>query len=232
MFFPKRSHRRIGFIFAVLLPFVFVTLIQAQQPQTTTIQLVGVIDEINGTIIDISGVQVDVSTSNMSVAELQVGMTVSVSGTVVDGVVSATTIVIIALPTETATPDPEVTEETPTEPQPTATTAPISDVPLVVIEGPVQEINVNFITIFDIDIQVDSGDPVLTQIRLGDVIRIEGATEIEGDTIIIVAVNITIIQVQAVVIISPGSPIAGGLPANCRMTPRGRVTCRSRRTNR
>ena len=103
---------------------------------------------------------------------------------------------------------------------------------LIVIEGPVQEININYITIFDIDIQIDSADPVLTQIRLGDTIRIEGETQVEGGTIIIVAVNITIIQVQTVIIINPGAPAVGGLPANCRTNRSGRVTCRSRRSSR
>ena len=53
-----------------------------------------------------------------------------------------------------------------------------------------QAINVNVITIFDIDIQVDAADPILTEIEIGEIIRVEGSVNTEGDTIIIVAVNL------------------------------------------
>ncbi len=66
----------------------------------------------------------------------------------------------------------------------------------IVIEGPVQAINVNIITIYNIDVEVDQNDPILTQIAIGDVIRVEGSSVSSGDTIIIVAVNIVIINID------------------------------------
>ena len=65
----------------------------------------------------------------------------------------------------------------------------------IVIEGPVQAINVNIITIFGIHIEVEPGNPILTQIHVGDVIRVEGTSTAQGNTVIIVAVNIVIINV-------------------------------------
>ena len=69
----------------------------------------------------------------------------------------------------------------------------------IVIEGPVQNININIITIYDIDIEINPDDPLLTVIQLGDHIHIEGNMQDQGDTIIIVAVTIIIIDVDIVI---------------------------------
>ena len=66
----------------------------------------------------------------------------------------------------------------------------------IIIEGPIQAININIITIFNINIEVDPNDPILTQIHVGDVIRVEGNSTTLGSTIIIVAVNIVIINID------------------------------------
>jgi hypothetical protein len=69
----------------------------------------------------------------------------------------------------------------------------------IIIEGPVQNININIITIYDIDIEINPDDPLLTVIQLGDNVRIEGNQTSQGDTIIIVAVTIVIIDVDIVI---------------------------------
>jgi len=69
----------------------------------------------------------------------------------------------------------------------------------IVIEGPVQQVNVNIITIYNIDIEVNVNDPILTAIRIGDNVRVEGNMASGGNTIIIVAINIVIIDVDIVV---------------------------------
>ncbi|MAS36672.1 MAG: hypothetical protein CL610_21890 [Anaerolineaceae bacterium] len=72
-----------------------------------------------------------------------------------------------------------------------------TDLPItIVIEGPVQSININIITIFGIEIEINPDDPILTVIEIGDKIRIEGNTSNRGDTIIIIAVNIIIVDVD------------------------------------
>ena len=71
------------------------------------------------------------------------------------------------------------------------------DLPVtIVIEGPVENININIITIFDTEIEVDIDDPILNIIQIGDVIRVEGDLVDDSDTIIIIAINIIIIDID------------------------------------
>ncbi len=72
---------------------------------------------------------------------------------------------------------------------------------IIIIEGPIQAININIITILNINIEVDPNDPILLTIKVGDTIRVEGMPTSDGDTIIIVAINITIINI---IIVEPG----------------------------
>lgn len=66
---------------------------------------------------------------------------------------------------------------------------------IIVIEGPVQSINANIITIFDIDIEIDASDPLLTVIQIGDEIRVEGDW-VGGPNVTVIAINIVIIDVD------------------------------------
>jgi hypothetical protein len=90
------------------------------------------------------------------------------------------------------------------------------DGPIIIVEGPIQEINVNIITIFDIDIEVDINDPILRNIHIGDVIRVEGDMTGDGTTIVIVAVTIIIVDIDIVVIGAPSGPIF--VPHGCKIT--------------
>jgi uncharacterized repeat protein (TIGR01451 family) len=87
---------------------------------------------------------------------------------------------------------------------------------IIVIEGPVESINVNIITIFGIDIEVDVNDPILTQIQIGDYLRIEGTSVGRGNTIIIVAITIVIVDIDIIV---PSNH--GGGNTNCKLTGKG-----------
>ncbi|MAS37382.1 MAG: hypothetical protein CL610_25500 [Anaerolineaceae bacterium] len=66
----------------------------------------------------------------------------------------------------------------------------------IIIEGPVQAININIITIFNIDIELDPNDPILLEIEIGDIVRVEGTSTTSGNTIVIVAINIIIINID------------------------------------
>lgn len=91
-----------------------------------------------------------------------------------------------------STPTPEATPEA----TPSVTTP--GQLPItIIIEGPVQEINVNIITIYDIDIRLDEDDPALTVIQIGDIVRVEG--DVEDDSsgmIVVVAVTVVVINVD------------------------------------
>ncbi|MDX1990971.1 MAG: hypothetical protein SF029_01190 [bacterium] len=51
----------------------------------------------------------------------------------------------------------------------------------VVIEGPIQSITNNIIVIYDIEIELDPREPILTILRIGDLIRIEGTYPVDGE---------------------------------------------------
>ncbi|MBI5667041.1 MAG: hypothetical protein HZC41_03465 [Chloroflexi bacterium] len=106
-------------------------------------------------------------------------------------------------PFPTATPTPTGTPPTAT-PTPTGTLTPEATddgLPvIIVVEGPVKEININIITIYNIKIEVDVNDPILTVIRVGDYIRVEGNVVSTGATIVIVAINIIIVDTDVVIV--------------------------------
>jgi hypothetical protein len=106
----------------------------------------------------------------------------------------------------TLTPTPEATSESTPEATPESTpmvtpeatpesTAQPGSPVIIVIEGPVQVINVNIITIYNINIQLDPNDPNLQIIQVGDIVHIEGIPQGNG-TIIIIAVTVVIINVD------------------------------------
>jgi hypothetical protein len=88
---------------------------------------------------------------------------------------------------------------------------------IIVIEGPVQSININIITIYNINIEVDIDDPILTVIQIGDRIRVEGTYAGGGPTIVIVAINIIIINVDIVII--DGNPVVWRDDGSCANPP-------------
>ena len=239
----KQKMFLLSVLFLLLAPLMAGNLPNAQA-QDATIEFPGEIISIDGSMISVGGIAVDVSNAILPGDGLTEGMTVQVIGTRQDQTINATIIVIIDFGTP-ATPVPEVTEEpdmTPevtTEPEvteePESTETPVPPIvidtngaPIIVIEGPVQAISVNYITIFDIDIEVDSADPILTQIRIGDTVRVEGEGSFGGDTIVIVALNITIVQTTVIVVNNPGSGAVyiPALPPNCKRTKKGKVTCK------
>ncbi len=69
----------------------------------------------------------------------------------------------------------------------------------IVIEGPVVQINVNVIVIFGFNIEIEPDDPLLTVIKVGDMIRVEGSLDqpmtLEGQ-IVVIAVNVVLINVN------------------------------------
>ncbi len=78
---------------------------------------------------------------------------------------------------------------------------------IIVIEGPVQQIINNIIVIYDIDIQLQVNDPMLTVIQIGDIVRVEGSVSDDdddddngGNTIIVIAVVVVVIDVDIFIV--------------------------------
>lgn len=101
-----------------------------------------------------------------------------------------------ATPTATATLTPTAT---PTGTL-TVTPTPTPGLPItIIVEGPVEVININIITIYDIDITIDANDPVLTHIQIGDLVRIEGDVLEDVDTLVVIAITVFVIDVDIIV---------------------------------
>jgi hypothetical protein len=115
-----------------------------------------------------------------------------------------------ATPEATVEATAEATLEATAEVTPEVTTEPDDDGDIIIIiEGPVQAININIITIYNINIQMRADDPLLTVIRIGDIIRVEGEIPddddggdiiIIGSPIIIIAITVIIVDVDVVIV--------------------------------
>lgn len=69
----------------------------------------------------------------------------------------------------------------------------------IVIEGPVEAININIIVIYGIEVEIDPLDPILTVIRIGDLLRVEGNYDEDDDDdnhIVLIAVTIIIVNID------------------------------------
>jgi hypothetical protein len=101
-----------------------------------------------------------------------------------------------ATPVMTESPTPTVT----ITPTPLPTLTPLATVKnITVIEGAVEVIDGNVVTIFGVEVQVAPDDPLLNTIQIGDVIRVEGNT----DGVVVLAT--TIIHVNIDVTVNPSS---------------------------
>ena len=228
-------------ILAVLTPFLHSNDTLAQDDTTTgaPIGFNGIVESVDmdAQIVVVAGLEVNISNIAEIDFDIEVGTNIEVIGVLQGGVVIAAIITISEMPEMTPepeiTPDPEMTPEPEITPEPESTPDPTGNTtiininnPIIVIEGPVQEINVNIITIFNINIQVNPSDPILTTIRVGDNLRVQGDMQVNNGVIIIIAITVIRIEIIQPIIINPG------LPSNCHVHRSGRVHCRSNRGSR
>jgi hypothetical protein len=73
-----------------------------------------------------------------------------------------------------------VTETIPPATSPVVVTPTETSLPVVIVEGPVQSIVNNFITIYNLTIVVEPQHPILTLIDVGDVVLVEGNFDANG----------------------------------------------------
>jgi hypothetical protein len=92
---------------------------------------------------------------------------------------------------------PEATPEMTPEATPEVTAEPDDDLPItIVIEGPVQTVNINLITIFNINIELAKDDPNLAIIQVGDTVRVEGSPQSRDNIIVVAAVTVVVVNVD------------------------------------
>jgi len=103
---------------------------------------------------------------------------------------------------------------------------------VIIIEGPIDLIVGNIITIFGLNIEIDPNNTILTTIHIGDIIRIEGDLLENGDTIIVIAVVVVVIDIDIILTGSPGGPIY--VPYGCKLSRNGnsnnfKLKCKKRK---
>ena len=193
------------------------------------ININGPVETVNLNIVTVYGFDIQFSPDDAILAEINIGDIIAVSGNIIGGVniviVPVNVIIVVNIPGPEATP--EVTPDPEATPEATPEVETEDDLPVtIVIEGPVEAINVNIITVYGFDIEVEPDDPILTRIQIGDNVHVEGDTRFDGNTIIIVVVNITIIEVE--IFVAPPSP-GQGIPSGCKVTKKGKIKCSGRK---
>jgi hypothetical protein len=92
-----------------------------------------------------------------------------------------------------------------------------ASVATVSLDGKVQAINGNVIVINDMNVQIDPGNIILTKLKVGDVLHVDGNFRQNGPTFIIIVINIVIVNDVTV--------IHTGLPPGCKMSKNGKIKC-------
>jgi uncharacterized repeat protein (TIGR01451 family) len=90
---------------------------------------------------------------------------------------------------------------------------------VIIIEGPVTQININIIVIYGISITLDPDDPILLALQIGDVVRVHGTVIDDGTTIIILALTIIIVDVDIYVNVDVDGPSVWRDDGNCNNPP-------------
>lgn len=137
--------------------------------------------------------------------------TATASTTATASATASATAEVTATSTQRTTVMPSATTSAPEAASPTAT--PMTTI--IVIEGPVQRINANEITIYTFTILVDVDDPILSVINLDDMLRVEGRLDAADGTI---RSAVVVIQ-NPLVVINPETGEAWRDPGNCTNPP-------------
>lgn len=183
--------------------------VAAQSGTTPTpaapIRFTGVIQSIDTGSIVVNGLPVNLTATGIAASSLQLGAVVTIAGTLENGVVLASELVLgsaTAVPTPTSTPrsrtggDDRASDRSNDDRTSNRNNNNNNARPRIVIEGPVRQINITSIQIFDLTIQVAPDDPTLSRLRVGDVVRVDGDFSVTNNTVIIVAINITVININ------------------------------------
>ncbi len=194
----KRKLRRthIALVIVLLSLALAITPTLAQQQVTPTvpgssITFSGTIDSFDTNYVVVNGLLVNLDGADISRALIQIGAAITVVGNLQNGVIQATRL--------RSGGDDDDDGSGVVNPQsitaPTATPTPVGETrrPRIVIEGPVREISGTTMRIFDQVITINPNITNITNIRVGDNVRVEGDFTIINNTFNIVAVNVTVV---------------------------------------
>lgn len=165
--------KRLYLIILLLVTVLLVTPTLAQE--NSGIEFTGTVTIIDEATIEVGGLIVDIS--GLTDIVIEDGMTITISGDL-EGTVVIAINVEISEPEATpeATESPEATEEPEVTAEPESSeVSEDDDVEItIVIEGPVESVEANIITIYSFEIELAHDDPRITYIQVGDVLHIKG----------------------------------------------------------
>lgn len=180
-------------VLATLSAFILTAPVFAQEGTDNSFTATGSIQSINSDgSITINGVTYQLADGVELPANAVVGVAVTITVQVNP---TDSTMVIISITISAANGTPTVS----TSPVPTLTPAvtptPVPGMTIVIhISGPVRAINVNIITIYNINVEIEPGHPMLSVIQVGDFVRVTGT---RGATGVITALMITNVAPQS-----------------------------------
>ncbi|MBZ0293234.1 MAG: hypothetical protein K8L99_11770, partial [Anaerolineae bacterium] len=174
--------------------------IQGDNPNDSNIIVIeGPVQAINVNVITIANIEVVINVDNPVLNTLQVGNVVEVISQVSSAPGSDHIIADSIVVTSSNIVSPTIT-----------------------LRGPIQAVNANIVTIFNLNIQFNPDDPLLTELNVGDVIEVDGNLLILGESSIVIPVQVSIIVNISPPVIPP-DPGNGVLINGFRVIYGGRV---------
>lgn len=196
-----------GLILTASLALVW-TPVQAQGGSTpvptqgSSITFSGTVESVGPRFIVVNGLMVDLQNAAGPLNRLQLGAPVTIVGTLQNSVVQATLVQL---------GDDDGDDTGSTNPSPaqvvTSTPAPASGANppasrrdgarRIVIQGPVSRVTPTSLRVFDLDIAIDDDTVLMTNVNVGDNVRIDGDFTITNNVFQITAVNVTRVSPNA-----------------------------------
>jgi hypothetical protein len=154
------------------------------------IQFSGRIAAVDGSTLTVNQLQIDASAAQVS-TPLQVNSQIVIRGVLLgSGVIIAQSVSIYIPPTALSQTQPTLPVTPPPAIPPTvsSTAAPL------LVEGTVQAIAEGMVVVNNMNFQFDRDDPILDELRVGDVLRIEGSILQVGDEPRFTVTSVTIVS--------------------------------------
>ncbi|NLE51612.1 MAG: hypothetical protein GX613_09425 [Chloroflexi bacterium] len=178
---------------------------RAQQPPTSTpaptfpITFSGPVESVGPRFIVVNGLLVDLVQATVPQNGMQLGAVVTVSGNLIDSMIVASRVELGDTTGNVVQPPPATPANitTPTPPPLDLRGSVRGDdgrARRIVVQGPVREITPTSLRIFNLEVDYDPTIVNVTNIQVGDNVRVEGDFVIVNNTYNIVAMNVTVVN--------------------------------------
>ncbi len=160
----------------------------ASAPTNIPIEFIGTVESLNPGLVIVDQLPVNITAAAIDVP-LQPGQLVRVRGVLQpDGSILAEAIEVVNANGLSPTPLPQAT------PSPVAVSdsAVPDPLPIIVLEGEVEAVHEASLTVNGLNFILERSNPVLTTVRAGDIVRIEGLLDQISSNVILIPTNIRI----------------------------------------